>query len=414
LASAVRSLRTRIRTVTDWIIERFGYIRRSIHTGSAIPLTGHETIRSEPKKRELPRGIPPGTTKREWFTPIPPHTGPDLARHPTLVTLGRRAFNQLFDYYGMTVIPGEAWAALEHSAGQPVDAFRTFALWVGCDPERLRRRDPLQLKRMQSAVDLLAHLHALGPNLSSDGAEHIRAILKSSSDAELQSHAERLEALTNLQAIRSRADGLRNCALFMEFIETIEDNFSDPLTYTLDDIQDAFVLVERFIEGMRRYSDTRSKIDRLAEVLQRIWTTATVWDTDVDVRDGILLRTAELDGLYGEAGTRTIADVEACAVQCETLLGNLFGVYERYAESDEEARYKPSVSEEELALEFFGFPLEPAPSDGDVRAKYRILTRQHHTDNPENRRTEEERLKNEKMTKEIDRHFSVLMRRDKD
>jgi tetratricopeptide (TPR) repeat protein len=109
-----------------------------------IPLTAADLAHYEPDKSTPPRGHAPepafggtpGSDRRE--------------SHPTLAQLRLRALNQLFDHFGLNMIPAQAWTALDR-VGDPVAAFRQLATWVGCDPELVRRKDAAQLVRMETA-----------------------------------------------------------------------------------------------------------------------------------------------------------------------------------------------------------------------------------------------------------------------
>lgn len=343
---------------------------------------------AEPPARPLGRAPEPAFT--EALRPRRKHDRPGH-RNPTLAQLRRRALSQLFDHFGLAMIPGEAWTALD-DAEDPVAAFRQFAAWVGCDPELVRRNHAAQLARMQTAIDLLVNLHPIRQHLSAAGEDRIRRALTAADDAELATHARQIEDLAAIQACRYRAESLQPCAAYERFAGLIDDTCSDPLATTPSEIDDAALICNRILRAMHSYTNSRVKINEAAAEIARIWSSIARSDRDLDIRDGILFRADELDKTLRDDRFLTVTDVENLAAECGILLEDLRKIHGRYAShSDSDDSY---IDEREAALKFFGFSPNSSPSEETIRRIFRKMWKKHNVDDPSHRVTEEQRLEN--------------------
>jgi hypothetical protein len=330
-----------------------------------------------------------------------------VRQNPTLALLRRRALSQLFDHFGLAMVPSEAWTALDE-AEDPVVAFGQFAAWVGCAPERVRRNDASQLARMQTAIDLLVSLHAIRVHLSATGVHRIRSALAFGGDAALTDQARQVEVLSVIQACRLRAEGLQPCAAYERFANLIDEECRDPLATALSEIEEAALISDRFLRAMHSYTDSRAKIINVAAEIAHAWARIPGSARDVDVRDGILFRAEDFDKELGDNGTLGVGDVENLADECAILFEALCDIYRRHASDTDPGADDPYIDEREAGLKFFGFRPGSSPTEGEIKKIFREMWKKHNVDDPSHRTTESQRLENEKWLKDINKYYSVL------
>jgi hypothetical protein len=305
------------------------------------------------------------------------------------------------------MVPAEAWTALDQSQ-DPVAAFRRFAAWVGCDAETLRRRDTRQLARMQTAIDLIISLHPIRSFLSDIGADRIRRALLSSTDSELAEQAHEIEALAAAEACRLRAEHLRPCASFQRFSEIVDELCRDPLSNASDEIEIASVISDRLVRAMRRCSDTELKFHTIAPEVARILAGTSASNPDRDVYDGILIRSEDIGNSIKDDAFLTVEQIEELADEFSTLLSDILGIYNSHSSSGPPGDDDDYVDERDEALRFFGFVSGSSPPQSEIKKVFRDLWKKHNVDDPSNRATEAQRLENERVLKEINRHMSAL------
>jgi hypothetical protein len=375
----------------------------------SISLRSVDLGSSEPEKPVPPSGPAPEAAPVKPSESFRPEPAPRMQQHPILQRLRRRAFNQLFDHFGLSMIPAEAWFALDRS-NDPVAAFRSFAMQIGCEPERVRRSDAQQLARMQTAIDLLVGLHAIRGHLSANGGVHIQASLRSSTDAQLAEHASLVELLAGIQSDRLRAEGFRPCTLYEKFLSTVSELCQDPLAALVADVEEASVISERLLQSMLHYSNTRAQIESISEHIDLIWSEYGAGsDEDMDILDGILVISEELDTKLSNDDSLVITDIERMADECVAMFRVLNDVYSRYADvSDATSHDSGGVNEFEEALRFFGFPLDSSPSDIEIRKVFHEMWKEHNVDDPSHRETETQKLENERILKELNKYYAVL------
>jgi hypothetical protein len=369
---------------------------------SAIPLTTAALGSREPERALSPVGPSPEPASLTTLRPDRAGSGPVAEPNPTLALLRRRAFGQLFDHFGLSMIPSEAWSALDKSM-DPVSAFRDFSDWVGCDVERIRRNDSAQLARMRTAIDLLVNLHPIRGHLSVSGADRIKRALALSPDAELEQAAQRIEALSMIQGCRSRAEGLQTCAAYERFAGIIDAECSDPLAMTPKEIAEAVQISDRFLRAMHSYTAARAKIIDTAEAIRGRWAEKSPASDDLDTRDGILFRAEDLDRELERNADLRVVDVEEFTEECADLCEAIFALYHRYGSDDGPAADEPYTDEREEALRFFGFPPGSSPSNEEIKRKFRAMWKKYNVDDPSHRTTEAQRLENERWLKDINK-----------
>jgi hypothetical protein len=372
-----------------------------------IPLTAADLGRSEPDRSTPPRARAPepafaGVAGSDWSEP-----------HPILDQLRIRALNQLFDYFGLSLIPAQAWTTLDRVA-DPVVAFRTLAAWVGCDPELVRRKDANQLARMETAIGLLVDLHSLRTYLSRTGVDRIRKALTSAKDAALAIYARMVETLAASQGCRTRAVGLYPCAAFERFADALDETCQDPLGSEPDEIEQASILADRFLRAMHLYSDSRVKLHKLDADLRGLWAASSASERDVAYRDGILITAGKLDKMLGDDRFLTVDQIELAGRDCTQLYKDLERIFFGYASGTARDADDPYIDEREAALRFFGFPAGSSPSREKIKKAYRTMWKRYDPYNPLNNATEERRLENERKLKEINIHYSVLLPKNVD
>jgi hypothetical protein len=401
-----------LRKFIFWVIPWAAMPERRAETIRAhldpLPLTKAGMGFSEPDRPSRPSGPAPepAPTGEPGRADVPrPRAVPRA--HVTLALLQRRAMSQLFDHFGLAMIPAEAWIALAQTQ-DPVAAFRKFAAWVGCDPETVRRNDVPQLARMQTAIDLMVSLHAIRPALSEAGADRIRLALMRSSDAELAEQAHVMETLAAAHACRLRVDRLQPCASFERFAAIVDDICKDPLAATPGDAEEASIISDRLVRAMRLYADTRQNMRAAAPEIELLLAGTPASNPDRDVFAGILIRAEDLDGVLKADALLGVEQIEALAEECRVLLRDLLALSTSGFRADDPDHDDGAVDERAEALLFFGFPPDASPSQPDIKKVFRTLWKKHNVDDPANRTTDEQRLANEAVLKEINRHMSTL------
>jgi hypothetical protein len=121
-----------LREVLWRVATRFGFARPrsryhepspdSPNLFGPIPLRPSTLGPSEPERPIPPRGRAPEPAPESRSGSFRPERDHTTLQHPILVRLRRRAFNQLFDHFDLSMIPAEAWFALDRS-DDPVAAF---------------------------------------------------------------------------------------------------------------------------------------------------------------------------------------------------------------------------------------------------------------------------------------------------
>lgn len=353
------------------------------------PLADVDTPSEPEAPVKRPSGRPPsGGARRDKPRPTPRSFLHNILRrepisdHPTLATLRRRAVNELFDWLGLTVIPRQVWPILART-GDPGETIMLFARSLGCDPDRLRRRDTDEIERLQGAIDLLIVLNDLAPAFDLEQRRELEVILFSG-DYDTVTRYGRI--LFSLQSILHGFDRTKDLPLFAAY-QSFKDEVTlykhRPLELTPDDLEQALYLSDRFERSLLSYTNLNVEIEAQIDAALSSWP-PDADDLDNRLLHGITARSSEIKMTLLRNNTLTIDEIEALVEECNTILNNIIELIHRVSGSFTSAGHDRAPDSRETELKeariFLDLPLDSPLSFKDIKNAFRAFARTHHPD----------------------------------
>lgn len=303
--------------------------------------------------------------------------------HPVLRSLRRRALGELFDWLGLDFVPGQLLERSDHG-DDPIAAFTTFLRSVGCDPERVRRRDPAELARLRDAVDLLMAFDSLTARLEPAQRDALQLLLLDGDIGRLRMAAERLFALSGLLAAHEALDASVPLAAYEALAARAKAMLGRLLALTDAEVAGIETEAERWRHLARRRALLAQRIAAALAALDR----APQNPARAQRRNGLAERQHAIGSALSLDPGLTPAEAAALLDELDGLLAALQDLL-REAEAEAEAaeRFRSEAatdrlyrSDEEAALAFFGLARDARPDGATLRAAWRRYMKDHHPD----------------------------------
>ncbi len=333
----------------------------------------------------------------------------DEADHPVLGQLRSRAVNEMFGWLGLTLIPRQIWPILE-TVRDPGLAVEQIIVGLGCDPKRARRRDAVEIERLQSAIDILVALDTLRPHLSLTHLAEIELLLFSGKHDTVGRYHRIVSALSGVLIGREKSASLRVFQAYNTFIAEIERYIRDPLRLEPEDAEDALRLSDVFTTSMEDYAVLHDKISRVIGAVLANWPEEFESGDEFDIRNGIILRFEEIDTSLLNEKDLNLADIKALIEECSLLLRDVEELLHRIR-ADPGPDSAAGMSEMDAALAFFGFGEGASPSWEEIQKAFREIMKRVHTDLAAGITDPEEIARREELSRKANIHRDLLRRR---
>jgi hypothetical protein len=158
--------------------------------------------------------------------------------HPDLKRLRRQATLELFDWLGLTHVPGQFWSLVD-SLRDPISALAEFARGIGCDFQKIRRRDPEEIERFQNVIDFL---QLAGPSIEAMTAlqqKQFQEKLRQGNYDELMRLAKLLADLQGLLRSAAAYETDPTLHVFRSFVQVVRELASEPFAVTEAEVSEA-------------------------------------------------------------------------------------------------------------------------------------------------------------------------------
>jgi DnaJ-domain-containing protein 1 len=326
------------------------------------------------------------------------------ASNPTIQALQRKALYELCDWIGLKIVPNQLLPVLD-AIGDPGQTLERVIAAVGCDPELIRRKDPVQIANLEIAFDLLIAIDVAGPRLNQQTLDRLRSMAFSGQFAEIKTLSRTISCLASILIGQSRTATLLQFAAYKAFLQKIESFIAYPFAVSVDDASEALALSDMFVDAIEKYSDLRARIVEVGIGIDRV---------QKQVSGGALLK--QFQELMFEADTvhaslANDANIAADAYEkilrdCARLLEGLEGILEAAQERASENHSRRAETNVEMALRYFGFEPNARPSKDEIKKQWRALVRAHH---PDHAKDEADRVRRTKKTQEANAAKDVLL-----
>ncbi len=358
--------------------------------------------------REAAQPSAPAGAEAYAFERVPAGPPFDEVNHPLLRRLRRRALVELFDWLDLAFVPGQLLERSDHS-GDPVAALALFLRSVGCDPDRVRRREPEELARLGEVIDLLMAFDSLTARLAPAQRDELQLLFFAGDFERLRRVSKRLFALCGLLDAHEAQASAKPLAAYDALAGRVKAALGRLPSLSEAEVAAFRAEAERWLRLARRRDLLSAEIAAQRAALERA---AAPGPRDAAVLADIhAIETAlAIDpGLDGDAVARQLDALDDLLAALQSL------VREREAEAEEAAaRFRSEAaterlyrSEEEKALSFFGFPAEARPDGTAIHAAWRRFMKVHH---PDLTTDPEEKPRREALCKEANLKRHVLER----
>lgn len=331
--------------------------------------------------------------------------------HPVLRQLRRRALNDLFDWLELDFVPGQLLERSDHSS-DPVAAFTTFLRSVGCDPERVRRREPEELERLRDVVDLLMAFGSLTARLEPARRDDLQLLLFSGDFARLRLASDRLFALNAILEAHEALDAASPLAAY----DALAGRAKAMLGRLLDLGEAELEALQGEAEQWQRLARRRELLTkRIAEVSEALDRAAILRAERRQQRGSLQERRRTIESALTLDPGLTPKDVGTHLDALDGLLAELQDLLREIEEEaeaaahfrSEEATTRLYSNEQEAALAFFGLAPEARPDGASLRAAWRRFMKDNH---PDLTTDDEEKRRREALCKEANLKRHVLER----
>ena len=336
---------------------------------------------------ETAQPVEPPSPEGFLFDRVPAGPPFDEVNHPTLRQLRRRALSELFDWLELDFLPGQLLERSDHSS-DPVAALATFLRSVGCDPERVRRRDPEELDRLRLVIDLLMAFDSLTTRLPQGQRDSLQLLLFSGDFDRLRLASERLFVLSAILDSHAPLGETLPLASYDALIRQVEAAQGRLFELSRGEIEAFRAEAERWLRSARRRALLDAEVGKQRDALERRL-------ARLPRSPAHAARLEALTARYGEIGSALSIDpalkpdeVAALLDETDALLESLQELLREVEEEAEAASRFQSEgaterlyrTEQEAALAFLGFPIDARPDATAIRAAWRRFMKDNHPD----------------------------------
>ena len=299
-----------------------------------------------------------------------------------LQRMRRRAVIDMFDQVGLGPFPGQLWRFVDVER-DPYVGVASFFEAIGIDIDRLKQRDPCEIDRANTVLELLFSIDHVFDRVAPDIAAQLEAHLCSGDYATVERAAQLIQTFEKIGRIDQRWPSGRRLALLDAFIGDARAGLADPLAVPPALAANVARVADELVRQMVVLDVGLAEQARLRDELSRHW--PMVWNVAEEGRLRLAM-TAQAD----RAAATLLGDATLRHEEVEALLGAIAGANRALQElADRIARAErgeaaprggASLSDFDHALAFFGFAADARPDREAIRRRFRELARAMHPD----------------------------------
>lgn len=211
------------------------------------------------------------------------------------------------------------------------------------------------------------------------------------------------------QKLGDRAESI---AAYRPFIEMIKARLARPLDLSRDEVATQVARSDRWVDVIERYGHFHAGMEQAIEVILADWPPELKGRDEADLRDAIIGRFEEIEEELAHGSDLDLETIEALVGDCEVVRDDLWQLFHEVggAGPDPDGADGAALSEEDTALDFFGFPAGSSPSMEDVKKAFRRFARAHHPDHAEDQSDVDEITRRNELLKQANVLRHVLSR----
>lgn len=295
----------------------------------------------------------------------------------------RRAVVDMFDQVGLEPFPGQLWRFVD-AEHDPYHGATTFLQAIGIDPEGIRRRDPAEIERANTVLDLLFSIDHVFDRVDPEVAVALEARLCSGDYRAVRLAAQVIETFEKIARIDARWPSDQRLAVFDAFIRDMRAGVANPLAVPAEIAANAERIADGLSQHMLAFDAGWGEHRRLAALLEARW--PPVWSAGPQGQRRMQAM-AEAAGvrraLMGNPALRA-SDVDRLLARLTKANQSLFSLADAIEGAsrgrDWRARAEGPQSEYDRALLFFGWAIDERPDAVALRRRFRELARTAHPD----------------------------------
>ena len=369
----------------------------SVFRPSADPVVGTTIAPTEAPPRPV-----------SWRSLQPAEPGSDI--EVAIRRLKRAAVVDVFGQLGLDYVPPNVWIFTD-PAEDLGDSIEKFFKATGCDPLRLRRRNPAERRKANLLLSLLVDIRDAFARLDPDVVDRIAARLHSGDFESVRTAARAVSTMETIYRAGHVWTDDERLQLFREFLAQVEAGMIDPLSLTIDDIAEA----EALFADLRVFQssfDTERKVHRdLLAQLTHSWPSRWATGPKADALHTITAEFEALVAILQSTEGASVANVKGAVDRLDTLNGQLEALlreadgYGRRrsgssgssggtksrrsggsggsrGKSSGRGRSTPPPKDDKVAAgkAFFGFAPHSNPTQAELKKAYRSFLMKNHPD----------------------------------
>ncbi len=303
----------------------------------------------------------------------------EVADNPILTELRRRAVIELFDWLKLTHVPAQFWPLL-NKHWEPGVAISFFVKSIGCDLEKLRRHDLIEIEKVQSIIDLLAFSEELFGNLSEEQRGYLREKLAAKN---YKSALEVAGLLKQVNSISEKAAQVEDSSIAMaaEFLVVVKRKSNDFVNLNKREIDDLEIIIDDFLHIAGWFAKISQNFISLAKSTNT-WFPPEWVDTQKHLTLQSIIKDFQSEFYsVSQDVSLSLRDVEHKTGKIRLLWEQLIRL-RREADSSADATDEIILDDEtktEKAAIYFNFATPPPwPTLDEVKSRYRANMREYH------------------------------------
>lgn len=296
----------------------------------------------------------------------------------------RRAVVDMFDQVGLEPFPGQLWRFVD-AERDPYHGVTTFLQAIGIDPDRIRHRDPAEIERANTVLDLLFAIDHVFDRVEPEVAVALEARLCSGDYGAVRLAAQVIETFEKIARIESRWPVDHRLAVLDAFIRDMRAGAANPLAVPANIAANAERIADGLDQHMLAFDAAWTEYRQLMAMIEARWPPA--WHM---APQGQRLAQANAEALAVHRELMTNAglghrDVERLLARLARVNENLASLLDAIAaaearRSDWRRQSAAPPSDYDRALLFFGWTPHDRPDAVALRRRFRELARTTHPD----------------------------------
>lgn len=309
-----------------------------------------------------------------------PASAKTLAR---IKRMRRRAVVDMFDQVGLEPFPGQLWRFVD-AERDPYHGVTAFLQAIGIDPEGIRRRDPAEIERANTVLDLLFSIDHVFDRVDPEVAVALEARLCSGDYRAVRLAAQVIETFEKIARIDARWPRDHRLAVLDAFIRDMRAGVANPLAVPAEIAANAERIADELNQHMLAFDAGWGEHRRLSALLEARWPPG--WSAAPQGQRRMQAM-AEAAGVQRELMSNPAlgaSDVDRLLARLTKANHSLFTLADAIEGAsrggDWRARAVGPQSDYDRALLFFGWAIDERPDAVALRRRFRELARTAHPD----------------------------------